>query len=149
MVEARAPTGAQQLDDDAAEPQLAPCGEQRRARSPRSRRCPRRAARDVTDNAAFTAFLDAVEQQLGLIDVLMNNAGMMPTGLIEDEPEHVTDRHIALNLGAVVHGTREAVKRMRPRGAGHIVNVSSAAGKNAVAQAATSSASKFAVSGIS
>jgi NAD(P)-dependent dehydrogenase (short-subunit alcohol dehydrogenase family) len=104
---------------------------------------------DVTDNAAFTAFLDAVELQLGPIDVLINNAGIMPTGPIEEEPEYVTARHIAINLGAVVHGTREGVKRMRPRRTGHIVNISSAAGKIAGAQAATYSATKFGVSGFS
>jgi NAD(P)-dependent dehydrogenase (short-subunit alcohol dehydrogenase family) len=104
---------------------------------------------DVTDNAAFTAFLDEVERELGPLDVLINNAGIMPTGPIEDEDEQMTARHIAINLHAVIHGTREAVRRMRPRRRGHIVNLSSAAGRVPGARAATYCATKFGVAGFS
>jgi len=104
---------------------------------------------DVTDSVAFTAFLDEVERQLGPLDVLINNAGIMPTGPIEDENDAMTARHLAINLHAVIHGTREAVRRMRPRGSGHIVNVSSAAGRVPGARAATYCATKFGVAGFS
>ena len=104
---------------------------------------------DVTDSVAFTAFLDEVERQLGPLDVLINNAGIMPTGPIEDEDDAMTARHLAINLHAVIHGTREAVRRMRPRGSGHIVNVSSAAGRVPGARAATYCATKFGVAGFS
>src|SRR5881275_911368 len=56
---------------------------------------------DVTDNAAFAAFLDGVEHRLGPLDVLINNAGIMTAGLIEDEDEVLTAREIAINLHAV------------------------------------------------
>jgi NADP-dependent 3-hydroxy acid dehydrogenase YdfG len=102
---------------------------------------------DVTDRPGFTAFLDEVESRLGPLDVLVNNAGIMPTGLIEEEDDADTLRMVEINLHAVIHGTREAIKRMKPRGAGHIINISSAAGKVAGARAATYSATKFAVSG--
>ena len=102
---------------------------------------------DVTDRPGFTAFLDAVESRLGPIDILVNNAGIMPTGLIEEEDDADTLRMLEINLHAVIHGTREAIRRMKPRGTGHIVNISSAAGKVAGARAATYSATKFAVSG--
>src|SRR5437870_3225339 len=92
---------------------------------------------DVTDNAAFTAFLDGVEHRLGPIDVLINNAGIMTAGPIEDEDEAITARAIAINLEAVIHGTREAVSRMKPRRTGHIVNVSSAVSKVAGSHSAT------------
>src|ERR1700756_1513794 len=49
---------------------------------------------DVTDNAAFTAFLDGVEHRLGPLDVLVNNAGIMSPGPIEDEDEAMTARAI-------------------------------------------------------
>lgn len=104
---------------------------------------------DVTDNAAFSAFLDDVEHRLGPIDVLINNAGIMSAGLIEDEGEDLTARVVAINLHAVIHGTREAVRRMKPRGRGHIVNVSSAVSKIAGARAATYTATKFGVAGFS
>lgn len=102
---------------------------------------------DVTDNAAFTAFLDGVEHRLGPLDVLINNAGIMTAGPIEDEDEALTAREIAINLQAVIHGTREAVRRMKPRGNGHIINMSSAVSKVAGPRAATYCATKFGVAG--
>ena len=70
----------------------------------------------------------------------------MPTGLIEDEDDADTLRMLQINVHAVIHGTREAIRRMKPRGTGQIINISSAAGKVAGARAATYSATKFAVS---
>jgi NAD(P)-dependent dehydrogenase (short-subunit alcohol dehydrogenase family) len=104
---------------------------------------------DVTDNAAFTAFLDGVEHRLGPLDVLINNAGIMSDGLIEDEDEALTAREIAINLHAVIHGTREAVRRMKPRGSGHVVNISSAVSKVPGPRAATYTGTKFGVAGFS
>src|SRR5947207_2701426 len=104
---------------------------------------------DVTDNAAFTAFLDGVEHRLGPLDVLVNNAGIMNAGPIDAEDEAMTARAIAINLEAVIHGTREAVQRMKPRRTGHIVNVSSAVSKVAGSDCATYVATKFGVAGFS
>ncbi|MBB4688612.1 SDR family oxidoreductase [Amycolatopsis jiangsuensis] len=104
---------------------------------------------DVTDTAAFTAFLDEVEQRVGPIDVLINNAGIMPLALLEEEDDATTRRILEINLHAVVHGTREAVRRMKPRRSGHIVNLASIAGKSGFAGAATYCASKHAVVGLS
>ncbi|MET0134344.1 MAG: SDR family oxidoreductase [Kibdelosporangium sp.] len=104
---------------------------------------------DVTDSAGFTKFLDEVEGKLGPIDVLINNAGIMPLGAFEEEDDTTTVRQIEINLHAVIHGTREAVKRMRPRGTGHIVNVSSAAGKAGFPGGVTYCATKHGVVGLS
>jgi NAD(P)-dependent dehydrogenase (short-subunit alcohol dehydrogenase family) len=104
---------------------------------------------DVTDNAAFTAFLDQVEEQLGPIDVLINNAGIMSAGPIHAEDEAMTARALAVNLQAVIHGTREGVRRMTPRRRGHIVNISSAVSKVAGTDCATYVATKFGVAGFS
>ena len=104
---------------------------------------------DVTDHAGFTAFLDDVERRLGPIDVLINNAGIMSLGLIEDEADGTTAKQIAVNLAAVIHGTREAVRRMKPRGHGHIVNVASIAGKFGEPGGATYCATKHGVVGLS
>jgi NAD(P)-dependent dehydrogenase (short-subunit alcohol dehydrogenase family) len=104
---------------------------------------------DVTDPGCFTAFLDAVERELGPIDVLVNNAGIMPLDLLEDESVETTARVLAINLGGVIHGTREAIRRMKPRHTGHIVNIASVAGKVGTAGAATYSASKHGVVGLS
>ncbi|HLN75622.1 MAG TPA: SDR family oxidoreductase [Nocardioidaceae bacterium] len=107
-------------------------------------------ALDVTDHAGFTTFLDQVERELGPIDVLVNNAGIMPLARIEDESHATTHAQVAVNLLAVIHGTKEAVRRMKARGAGgHIVNISSAAGRVPVAGGATYTGTKHAVSGFS
>ncbi|WP_340683873.1 SDR family oxidoreductase [Amycolatopsis coloradensis] len=104
---------------------------------------------DVTDTKGFTEFLDEVERRVGPIDVLINNAGIMPLAPLEEEDDAATRRLLEINLHAVVHGTREAVKRMRPRGTGHIVNIASMAGKAGFPGAATYCATKHAVVGLS
>ena len=104
---------------------------------------------DVTDLQGFTAFLDEVERRLGPIHVMVNNAGIMLLARIEDESDDATLRQIQINLHAVVHGTREAVRRMRPRAAGVIVNIASSAGKAGFAGGATYSATKHGVVGFS
>jgi len=97
---------------------------------------------DVTDRAGFTKFLDEVENREGPLDVLINNAGIMPLARIEDEPDERTARVLAVNLHAAIHGTREAVTRMRPRGHGHIVNVASVVARAPGPGAATYAATK-------
>jgi short-subunit dehydrogenase len=104
---------------------------------------------DVTDTQRFSAFLDEVERRLGPIDVLINNAGVMLLAPLEQEDDAATTRQLEINLHAVIHGTREAIKRMRPRAAGHIVNVASMAGKAGFPGAATYCATKHAVVGLS
>ena len=104
---------------------------------------------DVTDHAGFTAFLDEVEQQLGPLDVLVNNAGIMPvTPLVEETPESIS-RQLEINLHAVIHGTQEAMRRMVPRRSGHIVQLSSIAGRTGLPHLATYCATKHGVFGLS
>ena len=104
---------------------------------------------DVTDRPAFTAFLDDVEAQLGPLDVLINNAGIMPLTPVEDEDDDAVVRQLELNLHAVIYGSKEAIRRMRPRGRGHIVNVASVAGKAGFPGGATYCAVKHGVVGFS
>jgi NAD(P)-dependent dehydrogenase (short-subunit alcohol dehydrogenase family) len=106
-------------------------------------------ALDVSDTPGITSFLDEVERELGPLDILVNNAGIMPTGPLTDEDDASTRRQIAINLHGVIAGTREAVRRMVPRQTGHIVNISSVAGKLAGARVATYTATKYAVVGFS
>ena len=68
---------------------------------------------------------------------------------LDEEDDAATRRMLEINLHAVIHGTREAVKRMKPRGTGHIVNVASMAGKSGFPGAATYCATKHAVVGLS
>lgn len=103
---------------------------------------------DVTSRASFTAFLDRAEQQLGPLEVLINNAGIMQVGRFIDEDEATSQRMIDINLGGVILGTKLALQRMLPRNRGHIVNISSQAGKYGAPGGATYSATKHAVIGL-
>jgi NAD(P)-dependent dehydrogenase (short-subunit alcohol dehydrogenase family) len=104
---------------------------------------------DVSDRPGFSAFLDEVEERLGPIDVLVNNAGIMPIGPFEEETDATVTRQLEINLHGVIHGTKEAVRRMRPRGTGHIVNLASVAGVGPLPGAATYCATKYGVVGLS
>jgi len=106
-------------------------------------------ALDVTDRPGFTTFLDEVERRLGPIDVLVNNAGIMAVGPFDEEDGATAVRQLEINLHAVIHGTKEAVRRMKPRGTGHIVNVASSAGKTGFPHLATYCATKHGVVGLS
>jgi NAD(P)-dependent dehydrogenase (short-subunit alcohol dehydrogenase family) len=104
---------------------------------------------DVTDRVAFTAALDDIEQRLGPLDIVVNNAGIMPIGPFEEETDATAIRQLELNLHAVIHGSKEAMRRMKPRHTGQIVNMASIAGKAAAPGGATYSACKHAVVGLS
>jgi NAD(P)-dependent dehydrogenase (short-subunit alcohol dehydrogenase family) len=103
---------------------------------------------DVTDRASFSSFLDEAEAQLGPLDVLVNNAGIMQLGRFIDEDDLTAQRMIDINLGAVIVGTKLALARMLPRDRGHIVNIASQAGKFGSPGGATYSATKHAVVGL-
>jgi len=104
---------------------------------------------DVTDRGSFERFLDEAERQLGPIDAVVNNAGIMPVTPFEDESEASVQRQIDINIGGVITGTQLAIRRLRPRGSGYIVNIASQAGKSGVPGIATYSGTKHAVVGIS
>ena len=103
---------------------------------------------DVTDRDSFTAFLDGAEEQLGPIDVLVNNAGIMQVGSFLEEDDLTARRMVDINIHGVILGTKLALARMIPRDRGHIVNISSQAGKFGTPGGATYSATKHAVVGL-
>jgi NAD(P)-dependent dehydrogenase (short-subunit alcohol dehydrogenase family) len=102
---------------------------------------------DVTDESSVGAFLDEVEQRLGPVDVLVNNAGIMPVTPVLEESADSVRRQLAVNVAGVIYGTQQAARRMATRGSGHVVNIASAAGRMGFGGVATYSASKFAVVG--
>jgi NADP-dependent 3-hydroxy acid dehydrogenase YdfG len=103
---------------------------------------------DVTERGSFSAFLDGAEEQLGALDVLVNNAGIMPIGRFVDEDDLTARRMVDINIHGVILGMKLALERMVPRGSGHIVNISSQAGKFGAPGGATYSATKHAVVGL-
>jgi NAD(P)-dependent dehydrogenase (short-subunit alcohol dehydrogenase family) len=104
---------------------------------------------DVTSRPSMGRFLDAVEADLGPLDVLVNNAGIMPIGPIVSEDDATAVRLLDINVHGVIFGTKEALARMVPRGRGHLVNLASVAGKGGFPHLATYCASKHAVVGFS
>ncbi len=104
---------------------------------------------DVTDRASFAGFLDQVEERLGGLDVLINNAGIMPIGPFLEESDATAARIVDINLNGVIFGTKLALERFSARGSGHLVNIASTAGKAGVSGGATYCASKHAVVGLS
>jgi len=103
---------------------------------------------DVADRDSFAAFLDEAERQLGPLDALVNNAGIMRVTPFAEESEESMRRQVDINLHGVLIGTQLAARRMEPRRRGHIVNVASSAGKVGVPGIATYTATKHAVVGV-
>jgi NAD(P)-dependent dehydrogenase (short-subunit alcohol dehydrogenase family) len=104
---------------------------------------------DVTDRGSFAAFLDAAERELGPLDVIVNNAGIMPVTPFAEESDASLKRQLDINVYGVIVGMQLAIARFQPRGHGHIVNLASQAGKGGFPGIATYSGTKHAVVGIS
>ena len=104
---------------------------------------------DVTNRASFATFLDEVENRLGALDVLINNAGIMPIGPFVEETDATATRMVDINLHGVIIGSKLALERFIPRGRGHLVQIASVAGKMGFSGGATYCATKHAVVGLS
>ncbi|MGZ4167007.1 MAG: SDR family oxidoreductase [Solirubrobacteraceae bacterium] len=104
---------------------------------------------DVTNRESFDGFLKEVESRLGPLDVVINNAGIMPIGPFVDETDSTAQRMVDINLHGVIYGSKLALERFIPRGRGHLVNIASVAGKGGFPGGATYCATKHAVVGLS
>jgi len=104
---------------------------------------------DVTDRDSFASFVSQVEERLGPVDVLVNNAGIMPIGPFVEESDKTALRMIDINLHGVIFGCKLVMPGMMRRHSGHIVNVASQAGKGGFPGGATYCATKHAVVGLS
>ncbi len=104
---------------------------------------------DVTDRASFEAFVDAAEAELGPLDVLVNNAGIMQLGSFLEEDDVVAVRQIDINVHGVLHGMKIVLPRFVARHRGHLVNIASSAGKGGFPGGATYCGTKHFVVGVS
>ncbi len=105
---------------------------------------------DVTDPASFATFLDKARADGGgHIDVLINNAGVMPVGPFLDHTEQAIRTAIEVNFYGVLTGCRLVLPEMVARRRGHIVNIASLAGMLAVPGQALYAGTKFAIVGLS
>jgi NADP-dependent 3-hydroxy acid dehydrogenase YdfG len=82
---------------------------------------------DVTQASQFEEFSERVNQKFGHVDVLVNNAGVVLAGRMQDMTLEDWQWIIGINMWGVIHGTHFFYPRMSRRGAGHIVNIASAA----------------------
>lgn len=105
---------------------------------------------DVTDPASFAVFLDRARTDGGApIDVLVNNAGVMPVGPFLEQSEQTIRTAVEVNLHGVLNGCRLVLPEMVERRSGHIVNIASVAGVVAVPGQVVYAGTKFAVVGLS
>ncbi len=106
-------------------------------------------AADVRDHEQVGALFKFADERFGGLDVLVNNAGVGVFSAISGLSIQDWQYTIETNLYGVFYCTREALSRFGTRGGGHIVNISSLAGKNPFAGGAAYNASKFALTGFS
>ncbi|NGN95361.1 SDR family oxidoreductase [Nocardioides sp. KC13] len=105
---------------------------------------------DVTDKRSYADFLTAAEAAHDRpVDVLVNNAGVMPNGPFLAQEDRIDRLTMDVNVYGVIHGMRLALPAMIARGHGHVVNVASLAGKFPLKGLAVYNASKYAVVGLS
>ena len=104
---------------------------------------------DVTDRADVAAFADAARARFGRVDVIVNNAGIMPLSLMASLKVEEWDRMIDVNIRGVLHGIAAVLPEMTARGSGHIVNIASIGALSVVPTAAVYCATKYAVRAIS
>src|SRR6202140_2480953 len=101
---------------------------------------------DVRARDSFANFLDSIDAPL---QVLVNNAGIMPTGRFVDQDNAIVEATVDINLRGVLRGTKLALPGMLERGSGHVINIASYLGTVPAAGLAAYCASKFGVVGFS
>lgn len=104
---------------------------------------------DVTDRLQVQHLVDQAVKLHGRVDVLINNAGLMPHSMLEMGKVDDWDRMIDVNIKGVLYGIAAALPHMRDQKSGHIINVSSVAGHKVGPGGAVYSATKHAVRVIS
>lgn len=103
---------------------------------------------DVTKRNDVINLVKASIDKFGRIDVLINNAGIMPLSYIEEGRVDDWDRMIDVNLKGLLYGINEVVPIMKEQKSGHIINISSVAGRRVFPTAAVYCATKFGVNAI-
>lgn len=104
---------------------------------------------DVTDVNQVKNLVDTAVKEYGRIDVIINNAGLMPQSLLEQLKIEDWDRMIDVNIKGVLYGIAAALPYMKEQKSGHIINVSSVAGHKIGPGSAVYSATKYAVRALS
>ncbi|WP_437204593.1 SDR family oxidoreductase [Planctomicrobium sp. SH664] len=104
---------------------------------------------DVTDLASVRSFVEFAATKFGKVDVLVNNAGLMPLSRLDSLKVDEWNRMIDVNIRGVLNGIAAALPLLQQQGHGHVINVSSVAGHRVFPTSSVYSATKFAVLAIS
>ena len=104
---------------------------------------------NVTERDSVERFVDQAEEQLGPLDVFVNNAGIMQLGSFLEESDATAQRQIDINVSGVLYGMKVVLPRMLERNTGHLVNIASSAGKAGFPGGATYCGTKHFVVGVS
>jgi NADP-dependent 3-hydroxy acid dehydrogenase YdfG len=102
---------------------------------------------DVADRAAVTAYAEAVAEQFGRVNVVVNNAGVALSGDVEDLDWSDMEWIMGINFWGVVHGTKAFLPHLIASGDGHVVNMSSLFGLVSMPGQSMYNAAKYAVRG--
>lgn len=102
---------------------------------------------DVRDYASVKKVFAYADEKLGGLDILVNNAGIGVFGNLADLPVEAWKQCMETNLNGVFFCCKEGIPRMKARGGGYIINISSLAGRNAFPGATAYNASKFGLNG--
>lgn len=104
---------------------------------------------DVTQRAQCDSFVKAVLDKWGTVDILVNNAGLMPLSFFKNLKVDEWDSMIDVNIKGVLYCTGAVVNHMRDKKSGHIVNISSVAGRIVFPAGSVYCATKHAVTAFS
>ncbi|MFN6558664.1 MAG: SDR family NAD(P)-dependent oxidoreductase [Nostoc sp. ChiSLP01] len=104
---------------------------------------------DVSDEAQVEALVNKTHSKFGRVDILINNAGVMLLGSIDGADTEDWRRTININVLGLMYATHKVLPLMKAQGVGHIVNISSVAGRVANAGSGVYNASKWAVGAFS
>jgi hypothetical protein len=102
---------------------------------------------DVTDRAAVLAYADTVAAHYGVVNIVINNAGIAFSGDIEEMTFEQIERVMDVDFWGVVNGTKAFLPHLIASGAGHVVNISSLFGLLSMPSQGAYNAAKFAVRG--
>lgn len=102
---------------------------------------------DVTDETQVEEMIETTHEEFGRLDILVNNAGVMLLERVEDASSENFRQMVEVNLLGLMNATHAALPIMQEQGEGHIVNLSSVAGRKAMAGGSAYNATKFGVNG--
>lgn len=104
---------------------------------------------DVTDKKAVENMIRKTKDQFGSVDILINNAGIMPLSFMKNLKTDEWEKMVDVNIKGVLNSIGATLPIMREQKSGHIINISSVAGRRVMPGSAVYSATKFAVRALS